>query len=400
MTDEYRVLVVGAGLSGLAAACALHHNGCPVTVIEREPDKLGLGGQIGVAANAASGLERIGLGEVVERYCVPTQRLEYVNWRGHRLTYMPIAEVAQELGTRTYIALRAEVQMALYRAVEPAGVVRLGAECVGFTQDADGVTVRLADGSEERAAAMIGADGLKSVVRASLDGHVPRYAGYGAWRAVLTMDKPPLEPGFGRQTLGRGRTFGVFALRENRVYWWASALGEEGSGVSREGRKADVTKLFGDGPAYVREVIEATPEEAILRNDIYDRPPVERWGTGRVTVIGDAAHAATPNTGEGGSQALLDGVVLGEALAGAGDLRDGAAVEQALRAFEAEAIPRTREVIERSREIGNFLHFNNPVMCLIRDQIAYRATPMRVWRKRAAMYLEANVAGQTPVAGS
>jgi 2-polyprenyl-6-methoxyphenol hydroxylase-like FAD-dependent oxidoreductase len=370
-----------------------------VTVIEREPEKLGLGGQIGVAANAASGLERIGLGEIVERYCVPTQRLEYVNWRGRRLTYMPIAEVAQELGTRTYIALRADVQLALYHALEPYGVVRLGAECVGFAQDADGVTVNLAGGGQERAAAVIGADGLRSVVRAGLDGHVPRYAGYGAWRAVISMDSPPLQPGFGRQTLGRGRTFGVFALREDRVYWWASARGEEGTGVSRAGAKADVLALFGNGPQYVREVIEATPEKAILRNDIYDRPPVERWGRGRVTVIGDAAHAATPNTGEGGSQALLDGVVLGEALAGAGDLRDGAAIERALRAFEAEAIPRTSEVIKRSAEIGNFLHFDNPVMCLIRDQIAYRATPMRVWRKRAAMYLEANVADQAPVAG-
>ena len=247
MGDEDRVLIVGAGLSGLAAACALHHHGVPVTVLERDPKMRGLGGQIGVAANAAAGLERIGLGEVVERYCVPTQRLEYVSWRGNRLTYMPIAEMARELGTRTYIAIRAEVQPALYQAVQAAGVVRLGAECVGFDQDADGVTVRLADGSQERGVAMIGADGLRSVVRGALDGHVPRYAGYGAWRSVLSMDRPPLEPGFGRQTLGRGRTFGVFGLRDNRVYWWASALSEEGTGVSRAGVKADVMRCSGAG---------------------------------------------------------------------------------------------------------------------------------------------------------
>lgn len=397
MAEHDRVIIVGAGLSGLAAACALHHRGCPVTVLERLPQMLRVGAQIGVAANAVAALERNGLAHLVESACVPTQRLEYVSWRGRLLTHMPIAEVARELGTQTYIALRGDVQLGLYATLEAADIVQLGAECVSFSDDGDHVTARLADGREERGMALVGADGIHSVVRAGLDANKPLYAGYGGWRGVLKMDRPPVGPGVGRQTLGRGRTFGAFGLRDDVVYWWASALMAEGLEDGPPGRKADVQTTFAGAPQYVLQILEATPEDAILRNDIYDRPPVERWGVGRVTVIGDAAHAATPNTGEGGSHALFDGISLAEGLVAAGDLRETAAVEQALRRFEAEAIPRTTEVVKRAREIGRFLHLNNPVMCTVRDQLAYRATPQRIWRKRAAIYLEANRATKVPL---
>jgi 2-polyprenyl-6-methoxyphenol hydroxylase-like FAD-dependent oxidoreductase len=141
----------------------------------------------------------------------------------------------------------------------------------------------------------------------------------------------------------------------------------------------------------VGQVIEATPESAILRNDIFDRPPVEEWGRGRVTLVGDAAHATTPNTGEGGSHAVLDGVWVGERLSAIkSQLGDRSAVRSALEGFEKVRIPETAGVVNRAAEIGEFLHKTNPIMCLVRDQIFYRATPQRIWRKRAEVYLASN----------
>jgi 2-polyprenyl-6-methoxyphenol hydroxylase-like FAD-dependent oxidoreductase len=154
-------------------------------------------------------------------------------------------------------------------------------------------------------------------------------------------------------------------------------------GDSAGGRKQDVADTYQGVTEPFASIIAATPEAAILRNDIFEQPTLTRWGTRRVTLLGDAAHAATPNTGEGGSQALLDGVLVGERLAKVdGGLSNAAGVAAAVRAFEDEAIPRTTEVLKRAHEIGTFLHLSNPAACLLRNQIFYRATPNRIWRKR------------------
>lgn len=382
--------MIGAGLSGLATAAALHHAGVPTTVFERAEQMRPVGAIIGVAANAASGLERIGHAKLVEDSCIPVQRLDYISWAGRPLAYMPIAEVARNLGTRTYIALRADIQLGLLRAL-PTDAVRLDSTCVGFEQDDNGVTARFADGREEGGAALIGADGIRSAVRSQLRHDEPRYSGYSGWRGVAALDPQPLGPGAAKQILGSGRTFGTFGLTGGRMYWWASARMPAGGGDSPAGRKADVLAAFRGAPSLVHQVLEATDESAMLRNDIFDRPPVDSWGDGRVTVVGDAAHATTPNTGEGGSHAVLDGLFVGERLGGIKNaLSDTSAVRTALQAFEKVRIPETAEVVKRSAEIGEFLHKTNPIMCLVRDQIFYRATPQRIWRKRAAVYLASN----------
>jgi 2-polyprenyl-6-methoxyphenol hydroxylase-like FAD-dependent oxidoreductase len=388
--DTGRVLIAGGGLAGLATARGLTAAGVPVKVFERVQAIERTGAVISVLANSARGLEAIGLSELVNESCIPVKRLEYRDWHSRYLAQMPIADVAQKLGTRTYIALRSDLQLGLYDAVGH-GLVDLGCDVVGFEQDEEGVTVRFGDGREERGAALIGADGIRSAVRAQLIGDPPRYAGYSGWRGVTTMDPELLERGLGVQFFGRGRTFGAFGLGEGKVYWFSSFVTKEGRTDSAAGRKEDVRQTFARGPDLVQSIIEATPEADMLRNDIYDRKPVTRWGEGRVTLIGDAAHAATPNTGQGGSQALLDGTIVAERLAAAGSLTDAAAVRAALASYEGERIPQTSKVVKEAGLVGTFVHWSNPAACFVRDWIMYRLTPKFVWRKRATAYLAPNL---------
>jgi 2-polyprenyl-6-methoxyphenol hydroxylase-like FAD-dependent oxidoreductase len=391
MSVDGRVIIVGGGLSGLAAACTLRAAGIGATVFERVGQLLPAGAVVGVLANSARALERAGLGDLVKSACVPVQRLEYRDWKGRYLAQMPIADVARQLGTRTFIALRSDLQLGMYQALG-SETVTLGAELLNFVQDDAGVTVRLHDGREESGEALIGADGIRSTVRAQLLGDAPRYAGYSGWRGLTTMRPAPLEPGLGMQYFGRGRTFGAFGLGDDRVYWFSSFVTDEGGADSSEGRKADVRRTYAGGPELVHEIIEATDESAIHRTDIHDRPRVARWGEGRVTLVGDAAHAATPNTGQGGSQALLDGVLVAERLGAVRDsLGDASAVRSALEAYEQQRIPETARVVKEAGLVGTFIHWNNPAACLVRDWIMYRLTPKRIWRKRATAYLAPNV---------
>jgi 2-polyprenyl-6-methoxyphenol hydroxylase-like FAD-dependent oxidoreductase len=389
--DAQRVLIAGGGLAGLAAACALREAGVETRVFERVEKLLPAGSVISVLANSAHALERVGLAGLVESSCVPVQRLEYRDWRGRYLAQMPISEVAKRLGTRTYIALRTDLQLGMYASLGPE-LVELGSEVVDFEQDDSGVTIKLHNGREERGAALIGADGIRSVVRARLLGDPPRYAGYSGWRGVAALDPAPLEPGVGKQFFGRGRTFGTFGLDSTRVYWFSSFVTDEGAVDSPDGRKADVRRTFETAPELVREIIEATPASEILHTDIYDRPAVERWGDRRVTLMGDAAHAATPNTGQGGSLALLDGALLAARLASvASSLDDAATLRSALAAYEAQRIPQTSKVVKEAGLVGTFVHWRNPIACLVRDWVMYRLTPPPIWRRRATAYLAPNL---------
>jgi 2-polyprenyl-6-methoxyphenol hydroxylase-like FAD-dependent oxidoreductase len=387
--SEQRVIVVGAGLAGLAAATALHHAGVPTTVLERVPEMGPVGAIIGVTHRAATELEKAGRGDVVEQACIPVDGIEYYTWGGKPLTRMPIREASRATGTQTFITMRADVQLGLYNALGP-NVVKVASEVTGYEDGPDGITVKLADGREERCAALLGADGIQSVVRQQLLGDQPVYTGYLAWRGVVEVDPLPIKPGVANQLLGRGRTCGAFGLSKNRMYWFVTQLTPPNGKDSPAGRKADVLKAFQGGPEFIGTAIEATADESILRNDVFYRPAVEKWGSGRVSILGDSAHATSPATGEGGSHAILDGAGVAHALAAVADNFDDAAiVSAALREYEREAIKRTSEGIARAVGMGARLHASNPMQCLIRDMI-FRFTPESTWLNRAKFYLSAD----------
>ena len=190
---------------------------------------------------------------------------------------------------------------------------------------------RFDDGRETRGDLLVGADGLRSVVRSALFGpERPRYGGYTAWRAVTRFDHARVTPG---ETWGRGRRFGQWGMTGARIYWYATESVPEGEGDPPEGRKQGLLKLFRGWHEPVEDLIEATDESAILRNDVYDRPALRRWSVGRVTLLGDAAHPMTPDMGQGACQAIEDAVVLADCLTRWSE------VAEALRAYESLRIP-------------------------------------------------------------
>lgn len=189
-------------------------------------------------------------------------------------------------------------------------------------------------GREVRGDVLVGADGIHSAVRAALHGPAaPRRYGWIAWRGVVSGSAVGLDAHTQGLTLGRGAHVGWLPIGGGRVYWFATGMALQ-AGVPATDSQAELRTRFGAWGHPVPALIEAPPPAAILCNELVDRPPAQRWGTRRVTLLGDAAHAMLPGLGQGANQALKDAVALAAHLAGASDL------EGALRAYEAARITR------------------------------------------------------------
>jgi 2-polyprenyl-6-methoxyphenol hydroxylase-like FAD-dependent oxidoreductase len=353
-----RALIIGGGIGGLSAAIALRGVGIDTTVYERSRELREIGAGLSLWPNALAALDRLGLGDAVRRVGPPGQIAGALR--------NPAGKALQRVSRDTQVTMtvlhRAELQT-LMLAMLPRDVVCLGAACTGFEQDAEGVTAHFAGQLPARGDVLIAADGIRSVIRGQLHGgQPPRYAGYIAWRGVTEFDLPPHDSG---ETWGRGTRFGMIPMNRGRVYWFAVANAPELTSAEERdplpGRKERLLTRFRGWHAPIEALIASTEETAILVNDIADLPPLKSWGAGRVTLLGDAAHATTPNLGQGGCQAIEDAVSLAYHLTHAAD------VVPALAAYEAERIPRTTRISQLSRQLGAVAQWQNPLLCRVRD---------------------------------
>jgi 2-polyprenyl-6-methoxyphenol hydroxylase-like FAD-dependent oxidoreductase len=362
-----KAIVVGGGIGGVTAGIALEQAGVETVVFERTTEYKERGTGLHIAINAMRALRELGLAEaVVERAGTPVERMQFLDYRGRRLMEWPVSELSARYGVPACGVTRPTLHGLLVDAFP--GTLHLGTEVSSFRQDADGVTVRLADGREERGDLLVGADGIWSKTRIALlgDGE-PRYAGYLTTRAVVDADEANAPPGLFRQFWGRGTVFIFYRVGEGRLYWVAATrLEGNGNGEARLGKQAllDRYREFVDP---VSAIIEQTPEDVLVPVDAKDRDPAKRWGEGRVTLLGDAAHPMSPTQGQGACQAIEDAVELGKSLRGAGD------VAAALRGYEQRRIPRTAKFVRQARVIGKLGCWENPVAVGLRNQIMRRS---------------------------
>lgn len=356
-----KAILIGGGIGGLAAAIGLKGAGFEVEVFEQAAALAEVGSGISLWRNALAALDRLGVFGRLRALGIAGQEGAIYRPDGRLLARMEAPRGGgASPGGAILLLHRAELHRVL---LDAAGldVVRTGARCVGIDQDEAGVTARFADGREARGDLLVGADGLRSVVRKALvDPSPPRYAGYTVYRGIAAFDPAKVVPG---ETWGRGLRIGRWGLAGGRSYWYASHAVPEGRGDPAAGRKAGLLALFRGWHAPVGDLIAATDEAAILRTDIYDRRPLSRWGVGRATLLGDAAHPMTPDLGQGACQAIEDAAILADCLRTPGD------IPAALRAYESRRIPRTARVVAAARRIGRMARWSNPWACRLRDAL-------------------------------
>ncbi len=353
-TGGRKALIIGSGIGGLAVAIALKQIGYTVALFERVARLREVGAGLSLWANAIKALDALGLGDEIRALALPETAAGIRTAKGDLLMRTTNAQLEAQFGDLSVMVHRAELHDLLRKAF--AQEIRLGMACTAVSAAVSaagsGVTAHFQNGEAVQGDLLIGADGLHSRVRAQLHGQQPpTYAGYTAWRGVVPFDITQLQTG---ESWGHGARFGQVPMQGNRVYWFAAhsrAAGQQ----SPDGEKAELLRIFGAWHNPIRALLEATPEAAILHNDIYDRPPLKAWGHETMTLLGDAAHPMTPNLGQGACQALEDAIVLAK------QLQRNADIPTALRAYEALRIPRTSLIVQQSRWVGWVGQWTNPV---------------------------------------
>jgi 2-polyprenyl-6-methoxyphenol hydroxylase-like FAD-dependent oxidoreductase len=379
-----RILVVGAGISGLVTAIALQRAGRDVVVIERAPELREVGAGISLWPNAVNALRRLGVGAAIEAAGAPARDAAFRGWRGAQLGPSITSRLQGRFGAPLIMIHRARLQAELRGAVGP-DAIRLGAECRSLDQDERGVTVRLADGRVERAAVVIGADGLRSRVRTALAcGRPPRYAGITAWRGVVPLDDTLRTRISSGESLGHGALFGVAGLNGSQAYWWASVRQRESDGEEPAAEKSALLEAFSDWHDPIPELVAATPPSAIFRTCLYERPPLERLSAGRIALVGDAAHPMLPNLGQGACQAIEDAVVVADELAASDD------VVAALSRYSVRRAQHAADIVRASRRMSRIAHLRNPVTAGLRN------TLMRVSTESMSLRRLDLIAGHVP----
>ncbi|NOK31724.1 NAD(P)-binding protein [Corallococcus exercitus] len=357
------VLIAGAGIGGLTLACALRRAGVRATVFERAEALRPVGAGIIVQMNASVALRRIGLCDAVAAEGERAEQTLILDPTGARITRVDVRSVQEELDAPMVSIHRARLQAVLRAHAGPEEAVRLGVSVTGFQDDGARVTVSLSDGDTVTGDVLVGADGLRSAVRAGLLGAQPtRYSGYTSWRGICPASDL-VKAGHFSETWGPGARFGIVPIGHGEVYWYATLNAPVGSEDAPGQTLAVLQARFAGWHAPIARVLAATSPERVLRTDIHDRPPVRSWSRGRVTLLGDAAHPMTPNLGQGGCQAIEDGVVLGECLTAPGS------VEDALRAYESRRIRRANALVVMSRRMGWLAQRENTAARFVRDTL-------------------------------
>ena len=344
-----RAVVIGAGIGGLTSAVALAQAGWQVTVAERAPSLDPVGAGLGVAPNALHALDALGLGDALRGRAAIQGAAGIRRPDGRWLYRTSDAAIRERFGDPLVVALRSDLVDVLASAL-PDGALRLGigVERVGLRKG----DVEFTDGTRAAADLVVAADGIRSATRASaFPGHTRlRTMPVAAWR-FLAPRPDGLVPS---ETWGTGALVGVVPLADGRVYVYCAVTAEPDGQMPALPRfetwHEPIPQLF----ATAQDVLAGRLQEL--------ERPLPAMHTGRVALVGDAAHPMTPFLAQGACQAMEDAVTLAR-------LVDPADVVGSLAAYSQARLDRTQRIVRRSRRVGNTMLRSGGIGTAVRDRV-------------------------------
>jgi 2-polyprenyl-6-methoxyphenol hydroxylase-like FAD-dependent oxidoreductase len=378
-----RVVIAGGGIAGLTTAIVLTRRGIETSVFESAAADRPQGSGLMVSANALELFTRLGLYDAIRGAGREPQAMGVFSQTGRPVSVVDSRQWQERYGFRS-IALHREALHSVLSGALPGEIVQANRRVVGFEQTRDRVAVRFDSGATEEADVLVGADGLHSAVRTALFGERQlRYSGQTSYRAIAdhVVEAGPyadvLTEIWGHQG---GQRFGFARIDECSTYWFTTRralVGERDD--SPEAAHRRLSAEFERYPDEVRELLRRTEPASLIRTDIQDFAPLARWHDGRVVLVGDAAHATTPNLGQGACQAIESGYVLATELAQR-TVQDAFAKYQAVRWSRAELVTRM------SWRFGKLVGMGGPLGRWLKFGLMPRLSTQRALRQMDAIF--------------
>jgi salicylate hydroxylase len=360
MARTPKVAIIGGGIGGLSAALAMQQRGFEVEVYEQSPELSEIGAGLNLSPNALKAFRALGVEDAATSIGFEPDFQLIRSWRSGRIIFRQPRKGALEarFGAGHLTVHRADLLEVLSRPL-PERIFRLGARCTAVIPGVKSAAARFADGSEIEADVIVGADGIRSVVRESLFGpEAPRFTGCVCWRGLVPMDKVPRGLISGDSTMYMGPHGHVvhYLVRRGELvnfvaHYDSDAWTEES--WTRECDRSELMQTYAGWHDTLLRLYECA--DRYYKWALYDRDPPERWSKGRATLLGDSAHAMLPYLGQGACMAIEDGYMLAATMARTPDDLDAA-----LALYEQVRVPRTRRTVLGSRERARVNHLASP----------------------------------------
>ena len=367
-----KTTIIGSGIAGLTTALALNKVGLPCKVYEKTPELNEVGAGIWMQPNALKVLDWLGLGAAVRANGVLLDQVDITSSQLVPFKKTSKEVVQDEQGNKIVAIHRANLQKLLFEAL-PKDTVHLGHDFNAYTHEGNAMKVFVGD-KLVTTDLLIGADGIHSKVRKETFPNTSlRYSGQTCWRGVADIDLPKAFQNAGIESWGNKIRFGFSPIADNKVYWFAVINAQQNEADNLDALKSKLAHLYQDFHPLVLQILERTDAGKIIRNDISDLKRLDKWHKNNVVLIGDAAHATTPNMGQGAGQGIEDAYYLANILAKHPD------ISFALDLFEKSRRAKVDYVVNNSWRFGKMAHsgFGQSIM-----KIIMKLTPEKVMMKQ------------------
>lgn len=361
------ISILGGGIAGLSSAIALKLKGFDVDVYEREKQPTDIGAGIVCWPNASFVLSELGMLEQIRKVSGEPVRMDRISDDEEPLGSLDIRELNKQMGYGSYSILRRDLMNIIVARANELGIeIHYSHELTSLNFDSDKYALaEFKNGKNIKADALIGADGrMNSIARTFIcENNQPIYQGFINWVGVFECNQPVFEEIAVSDYWGTGERFGVVPISATRAYWAGGVAAPEIGERNPGDYKDELLKLFRDWPNLIPRIITETPVDKINKIYVHDHDPTETWHKGNLLMIGDAAHAPLPTSGQGACQALEDAWHLANLLE-----QNSEVTEVVFRKFTELRQAKTAGIILGARQLAASLFNTEQDYCSQRNQ--------------------------------
>ncbi|MCD8889875.1 FAD-dependent monooxygenase [Staphylococcus arlettae] len=368
-----KIAVVGAGIGGLTVAALLQEHGHEVKVFEKNQELSEVGAGIGIGGNVIDKLHNHDLAKGIKNAGQIIDTLAIADNSGTALS-----KIKLKRNTVNLTLERQSLLETIQSYVQPSSIYT-GYQVLSIENEVNKVTVHFENHEAETFDLCIGADGLHSSVRASVAPNTKvNYQGYTVFRGLVN-DVQLKDTNTATEYWSKQGRVGIVPLLNNKVYWFIAINAKIHNTEYQTYGKPHLQARFNHFPNEVREVLDKQSETGILLHNIYDLKPLKTFVYNRTVLLGDAAHATTPNLGQGAGQAMEDAIVLANCL----ETYD---FDQALERYDKLRVKHTKKIIKKSRKIGKVAQSTQRLFIKVRNAIAKRIPNSLLARQTKFIY--------------